>query len=188
METFEKENQIIQYLDKKYVIKEKLFITKYDNEHHWGCEIADDLPRIFSFDSEFCKTVLTQWAYDNDFDKRDFDKAWGGKKLKTSWSPETAQELQLQYGITTAEETLTRMLADELRREIDAQILSDLREQLTQPNDLLGVVKCLGYETSLTFDPNTFVPRKLFVSTKYHDMMSERQNNPLWQEWLRRQK
>lgn len=85
METFEKENQIIQYLDKKYVIKEKLFITKYDNEHHWGYEIADDLPRIFSFDSEFCKTVLTQWAYDNDLDKKDFDKAWGTKKLKVNW-------------------------------------------------------------------------------------------------------
>jgi hypothetical protein len=186
METFEKEKQIIQYLDKKYVIKEKLFITKYDDEHHWGYEIADDLPRIFSFENEFCKTVLTQWAYDNDFDRKDFDKAWGGRKLKVSWSPDIAQELQLQYGITSAEEQLTKMLADELRKEIDAQILSDLREQLTQPNDLLGVVKCLGYEpTPTTYDPNTFIARKQFVSTKYHDMLYERQNNPLWQDWLR---
>ena len=186
METFEKENQIIQYLDKKYVIKEKLFITKYGDEHHWGHEIADDLPNIFSFDSEFCKTVLTQWAYDNDLDKRDFDKAWGSRKLKVNWSPEIAQELQLQYGITSAEEQLTKMLADELRKEIDAQILSDLREELNNPNDLMGVVKCLGYEpTVTTYDPNTFVAKKNFVSTKYHDMIHERQNNPLWQDWLR---
>lgn len=81
------------------------------------------------------------------------------------------------------------MLADELRIEIDAQILSDLREQLSKPDDLIGVVKCLGYEpTPTTYDPNTFVPRKQFVSTKYHDMINEREKNPLWQEWLRRQK
>lgn len=189
MEIFEKENQIIQYLDKKYVIKENFFITKYDNEHHWGYEIADDLPRIFSFDSEFCKTVLTQWAYDNDLDKKDFDRAWGSRKLKAVWSPEIAQDLQLHYGITTAEEQLTKMLADELRKEIDAQILSDLREQIIKPNDLFGVVKCLGYEPTLTiYDPNTFIPKKQFVSTRYHDMMNERETNPLWQEWLRRQK
>jgi hypothetical protein len=43
METFEKEKQIIQYLDKKYVIKENCFITKYGDEHHWGYEIAEDI-------------------------------------------------------------------------------------------------------------------------------------------------
>ena len=186
METIEKEKQIIQYLDKKYVIKEKLFITKYGDEHHWGFEIADDLPKIFSFDSEFCKKVLTQWAVDNDLDRNDFDKAWGSRKLKVNWSPEIAQDLQLQYGITSAEEQLTKMLVDELTREIDAQILSDLREQLNKPDDLLGVVKCLGYEpTATTYDPNTFIARKQFVSTKYHDMIHERQNNPLWQDWIR---
>lgn len=188
METFEKEKQISQYLDKKYVIKENCFITKYGDEHHWGYEIAEELPKIFSFDSEFCKTVLTQWAYDNDLNKKDFDKAWGSRKLKVNWSPEMAQELQLQYGITSAEEQLTKMLAEELSREIDAQILSDLKEQLSKPDDLFGVVKCLGYEPTLTtYDPSTFAPRKHFVPTKYHDMINEREKNTLWQEWLRRQ-
>jgi hypothetical protein len=186
METFEKEKQIIQYLDKKYVIKENCFITKYGDEHHWGYEIAEELPKIFSFEFEFCKIVLTQWAIDNDLDRKNLDKAWGSKKLKVKWSPEMAQELQLQYGITTAEEQLTKMLADEIAKEIDAEILSDLREQLSKADDLFGVVKCLGYEPTLTtYDPNSFVPRKQFVSTKYHDMLHERQNNPLWQDWIR---
>jgi hypothetical protein len=189
METFEKENQIIRYLDKKYFIREKLFLTKYGNEHHWGFEIADDLPKIFSFDSEFCKNVLTQWAYNNDLNRDDLDKAWGCKKLKTQWTPEIAQDLQVHYGITSAEEQLTKMLVDELSREIDAQILSDLRDEIKNPNELLGVMKCLGYETSeAVYDPNTFMPRKYFISTKHHEMMSERQNNPFWREWLSRQK
>ena len=192
METFEKEKQIIQYLDKKYVIKENCFITKYGDEHHWGYEIAEELPKIFSFDFEFCKTVLTQWAFDNDLDRKNLDKAWGSKKLKVKWSPETAQELQLQYGITTAEEQLTKIMSEEIAKEIDAEILSDLREQLTKPDDLLGVVKCLGYEldSNMTWDPITlmFRNRKHFVSTKYHDMLHERQNNPLWQDWIRTRK
>lgn len=189
METLEKENQIIQYLDKKYCVKEKLFITKYDDEHHWGYEIVNDLSKIFSFDSEFCKTELIQWAYNNDLDKKDFDKAWSGKRLKAAWSPEIAQDLQLNYGITSAEEKLTNFLVYELSKEIDTQILSDLRDEIKTSDDFLGVIKCLGYETTLAvYDPNTFISRKYFVSTKYHEMMSERQNNPFWQEWLSRQK
>lgn len=189
MEFSDKISQINWYLDKNYYVKEKKFFTRHNDQHEWGFSIADTLPSIFSFDKEFCIEVLTKWAYDHDLDKQSFELAWGVRKLKTTWSPEMAQDLQAQYGITSAEEQLTVLLADELAAEIDAQIIRDLRSQFKQPNDLLSVVKCLGYETSQTvYDPNTFIPRKFFVSTTYNEMVNERQNNPFWQDWIRTRK
>jgi hypothetical protein len=186
MEISNKINQINWYLSKNYYVKDNRFFTKHDHQHEWGFSIADSLPSIFSFDKQFCTEALTKWAYENNLNNESFEIAWGVRKLKTTWAPEMAQDLQVQYGINTAEEQLTNILAEELAREIDAQILRDLRSQFKQPNDLLGVVKCLGYEPSQTvYDPTDFTPRKHFVSTTYNEMVNERQNNPFWQDWIR---
>ena len=185
MEFSSKINQINWYLDKNYYVKDNKFFTKHDNQHEWGFSIADSLPNIFSFDKQFCIEALTKWAYENDLDEVSLHSAWGAKKLKASWSPEMAQDLQAMYGITSAEEQLTTLLVDEIAAEIDAEILRDLRNQIT-PNNFFGLVKCLGFEaTELIYDPTNFTPRRHFVSTTYNEMINERQNNPLWQDWIR---
>lgn len=185
MEFSNETNQIEWYLNKNYYVKEHKFFTKLDNQHVWGFAIAEELPTILSINGDVCVKVFTKWAYDNDLDEKSFHSAWGARKLKATWSPEIPQDLQVMYGITSAEEQLTRMLADEIAVEIDGQILRDLREQIT-PNNFFGLVKCLGYETTPTmFDPTNFKPRKGFISTSYNEMINERQNNPLWQDWIR---
>jgi hypothetical protein len=185
MEIYNKINQINWYLSKNYYVKDDRFFTKQDHQHEWGFSIADSLHSIFSFDKQFCIEALTKWAYENDLDEVSLHSAWGARKLKASWSPEMTLDLQAMYSITSAEEQLIALLADEIAAEIDAEILRDLRNQIT-PNNFFGLVKCLGFEaTGIVYDPNTFATRKHFVSTTYNEMVNERQNNPLWQDWIR---
>lgn len=184
MEELEKQLQITKYLDRNYYIKENSFINKFTDHHDWGNAIYKQLLVIFCFKEDFTLMTTQFWAYNNGFDSEEWEKAWGPKQLKTSWSPDMAQDVANQFGFD-AEEHLTRMLSDELAREIDAQILRDLRGQFKTGEDLLGVVKCLGYEPMTIHDPMIFTPRRHFVSTKLNIIEDERKINPYWQDWIR---
>jgi hypothetical protein len=195
MKNFEKE--IEKFLTKNYYVKEHRFFNRFGDFHEWGFEIAELISGVFSYTLEDSKTELTKWAYQNDLTDKNFDSAYerflesfevayGRKKLKTKWSPEMAMDLQAMYGITSAEEQLVRLLSDELSREIDAEILRTMRDEIKTSEDLLGVVKCLGYETTQPmYNPFTFVPEKKFVSNNYNEMINERENNIIWQNWVR---
>jgi hypothetical protein len=178
------EKEIFWFLNKNYYIKEQRFFNKFDNNHEWGYEIANLLSNIFSYGLEKSKELLSKWAYENDMPDKAFELAYNRQKLKVKWTPEMAMDLIAMYQIDSAEEQITKILTEEIVKEIDAQILIDLREEIKTPNDLLGVVKCLGYETTPTiYDPMTFTPQKNFVSTNYNEMIAERQNNPFWIKW-----
>jgi hypothetical protein len=178
------EKEIFWFLNKNYYIKEQRFFNKSDNNHEWGNEIANLVSNVFSYSLEKSKELLSKWAYENDMVDEAFEAAYGRQKLKVKWSPEMAMDLRTMYGIDSAEEQITKILSEEIAKEINAQILRDLREEIKTPNDLLGVVKCLGYETTQTiYDPMTFTPQKNFVSTNYNEMIAERQNNPFWLKW-----
>ena len=50
---------------------------------------------------------------------------------------------------------------------------------------MVSIIKCLGYKaTSTTYDDAILRPRTYFVSTTYNEMINERQNNTLWQDWF----
>jgi hypothetical protein len=178
--------ELFWYLNKNYYLKDSKFFNKFGDTHEWGYDIIKDVVNIFSYEEEICKLCLTEWAYLNDLDEDELETALGPRKLKVTWSPEMAQDLQTLYGVESAEEQLVKILSEEISREIDAQILNDLRDEIKTSDDLLGVVKCLGYEPSeyAIYDPNTFVPKKSFVSTKYDEMVKERTSNPFWLKWV----
>jgi hypothetical protein len=47
-------------------------------------------------------------------------------------------------------------------------------------------MKCVGYEATQTvYDPVSFAPKKMFTSMKQNDIDNERQNNTIWQDWVR---
>lgn len=78
------------------------------------------------------------------------------------------------------------MLIDEIARELNAEILIDNKKNIRNSEELLGIIKCLGYEVSQSIvDPHTFIPRKYFVSSTYNEMINERNNNTFWQDWVR---
>jgi len=177
--------QLWEYLDKTYYIKVGKFLTRYESIHEFGSSIAKSMARIFSFDEELCKQVLTYWAYSHDMSEKQFDDAYYPKLLKTSWNPEMSNDL-IAYGINYPEQQIIDLLAQQLSDEIDAQILKDLKHELQTIDEFLSVVKCMGYApTSAVYDPITFMPRKHFMALNYNEVLNERQNNTYWQDWIR---
>lgn len=185
MDEFRKFGQILNYIKKQYYVKDGVFFNKY-HVHEYGNAIIRELPKIFSVDKEDCLEIFKKWAESHGVEYLDTD-AYGSHKLKTSWSPEMANDL-IGFNNIDAEAELIAILSEEIAAEIDAQILLDLRG-LINTNEFLDVIKCVGYEKGPTFyDPATFSPKNYFTSMKKHQIENERQNNTHWQDWLRARK
>lgn len=181
MDEFRISGQIFNYVKKQYYVKDGVFFNKY-HVHEYGNDIIRELPKIFSVDKEDCLEIFKKWAESHGVEYLDTD-AYGSHQLKTSWSPEFNDDIN-HYGFD-AEAELTAILSEQIAAEIDAQILLDLRGQLNS-NELLGVIKCVGYEPGPTvYDPATFSPKKPFTSMKKHEIENERQNNTHWQDWVK---
>jgi hypothetical protein len=182
MENTEKINEIILFLNKNYHVKESKYFNRLD-EHEWGLNIIELLNNVFNHGLELTETTFHDWAINQGVLK--YEDAHGPRKLKASWSPEMANNLGM-YGVVDAEAQLIALLSEEISREIDAQILQDLRGQIKTTDEFFNIVKCVGYETSPTiYDPYTFVPKRFFVSAKQDVIENERQNNTHWQNWVR---
>ena len=183
MEESQKIQFINYYLNKYYRVEDGLFINKY-NEQEWGSDITRNLKTILSFEWDLCVKTFQEWAKNLGVDYVDNNIAFTTKKLKATWNPEMVQDLAMFHSID-AEAELTRILAEQISLEVDAQILMDLRRELNA-RELLNVIKCVGYEPTLTvYDPLTFRPTKGFQLMKKHHIEHERQNNPHWQDWIR---
>lgn len=185
------EEQISKYLSKNYVVIDKRFFTTYDNKQEWGYEILRNIAQIFDVNVDVCSTIFETWSLRNGFDSITFDEDWqeamNPKKLKVKWTPEIAQDLH-GHGID-AESEIISILSQEIAREIDAQILRDMGSEIRTTEDFLSVIRCVGYETTPTmYDPMTFMPQKGFISMNYKDVKEERNNNPIWQNWIRTRK
>ena len=62
----------------------------------------------------------------------------------------------------------------------------NLKSEIKSSDDLLGVLKCVGYETTQTiYNPETFKPYKGFISMNYNDIRNERKTNTHWKDWIR---
>lgn len=184
MESKEKQLEILSYLDKNYYVVENAYICKYNSVHEWGNPIIWMLKQIFCHGEELTNTTFKYWAFNNGIDEDQWESSLNPRMLNVNWTPEMADDLR-HYGIIDAEAQLTNILSQEIAREIDAQILLDLRGKL-QNDEFLGVVKCVGYEPNeTTYDPNTFAPRRKFRAITHNEIENERKNNPYWQDWIR---
>jgi len=181
MENRKKQIQLIEYLDKSYQIKEGKFFTNYNDVHEWGQDIVKSLTIMFSFDLLFCEHEFSKWAYAEGITDKQWEEAYQPHILKVMWSP------SVDYpSVDNAEETLISVLSEKISMEINDKILLDLRSKIKTSNDFLNLVKCIGYEPSITiFDPQTFRPMKRFISMKHNDIINERKNNTLWQNWVK---
>lgn len=182
MEKHEKVDFVFGYLNKYYNVTDGVFMNRY-NQQEWGYDIARELTIVCSFDRELCLETFKRWA-ENRGIFYDESNAFGPRKLKVTWSPELAQDMRSSYDID-AETALITILSEEIAKEIDAQILIDLKRQIPK-EDFMGVMKCVGYEPSPTiYDPTTFSPRRGFISIKKDEIENARQNNTYWQDWIR---
>lgn len=188
MDFAEKQELLLKFLNKNYVIKEAKFFRTYDDVHEWGNSISNALSKIFSFDEEYCVMQLKYWSEINGLDESDWLTATGPRKLKAVWTPELAQDLEALCGFN-AEQELISVLASEIAKEINSEILNELRGQIKTQDEFLGVMKCVGYETTPQLvNPNTFKPYKGFVSMNHNDIKNERKTNTFWKDWIRTRK
>ena len=179
--------EFFHYLNKRYYIKEKLFFDKNGDKHVWGQSIMNHAGKIFSYDSIFCFKLLKDWVVKYNLAGEDFRTAMGPKTLRTTWNPDIAQGLTVQFGISDSEEHLKNILIDSLGRELKADILLENKGKIKTIDEVFSLIKCLGYEPNRTtlYEQNELIPRRYFVSTTYNEMNDERQNNTLWQDWFR---
>jgi len=182
----QKQEQLFKFLDKNYIIENSRFVRKCDSVHEWGKYIASSLCKIFSFDHEVCTTNFWNWSEQRGMTKTEWDLAYNKHELKTQWSVEMAHDLEALHGVSSGELQVITMLANELAKEIDAEILKELKSKTKTMDEFISLVKCFGYEPTPTlYDNRTLKPKKGFVSMKYNDVKNEQQSNHIWQNHFR---
>lgn len=183
MEKINEYKEILWYLDKNYYVDEGYYYIRDDNTQQWGFKIITSLRVIFCYEFEITEEIFKTWAFYNGITEDNWENTLNPKVLRASWTPEYAMDLNHDYDVETQ---LMNILSQELAKEIDIQIIKDLK--INTSNDFLGVVRCIGYEPGPTmYDPTTFSPKKRFVGLTQNEINNERQNNPYWQDWIKNQ-
>jgi len=181
MEDFKKEQEITKYLEKYYYVKEGVFLNR-EHVQEWGFNLLEYLVKIFCHEVDFTHDVIKKWYFSKGYDENTYKLSFGSRRLNAVWSEERITDLQ-RYGIMDAEAELIKLLSDEISKEIDAQILKDLRGQITKKEDFFELLECVGLETTqFIYDPMNFQPKRGFITTSYERRENERNNNPLWQD------
>ena len=181
-----KREELNKYLDKNYTIIDGEFIIRYYDDTEWGNDIINTLCIVFSISNEYSLETLKYWSYNNGLDEEEFIKVLGPRTLIAEFNLETSNDL-MQNGLDV-EQVLITILSEQLAKEIDTTIIDELRNmgKINNTDELLGVIKCVGYELDeqITYDLTTFTPTKKFRSIKRKQIENERNNNPLWQDWV----
>ena len=184
MEDFEKEQELIWYLDKNYIVKEGVFLTK-EGAQEWGFNLLQYLVKIFCHDVDFTHDVIKKWYFSKGYDENAYNLSVGSRKIKAIWSDDKISDLQ-RYGVMDAEAELIKMLSDEIAKEIDAQILKDLRGQIKKKDEFVELLECVGLEiTPMMYNPMNFSPQQGFITTSYERRENARKNNTIWNYWVR---
>jgi hypothetical protein len=182
-----KKEELIKYLDKNYTIIDGEFIVRYYEDTEWGDDIINTLCIVFSISNEYSLETLKYWSYNNGLNEEEFIKALGSRTLRAEINLDISNDL-MQNGLDV-EQVLITILSEQLAKEIDTTIIDELRNmgKINNTDELLGVIKCIGYELDeqITYDPTTFTPTKKIRSIKRKQIENERNNNPLWQDWVR---
>jgi hypothetical protein len=182
-----KKEELIKYLDKNYTIIDGEFIVRYYEDTEWGDDIINTLCIVFSISNEYSLETLKYWSYNNGLNEEEFIKALGSRTLRAEINLDISNDL-MQNGLDV-EQVLITILSEQLAKEIDTKIIDELRNmgKINNTNELLGVIKCIGYELDeqITYDLTTFTPTKKIRSIKRKQIENERNNNPIWQDWVR---
>jgi hypothetical protein len=176
------ERLIRYYINKNYYVQDGKFFYK-TKEHEWGIDIVYLIHQIFYIPEEEIILVFRDWA-SNFLNEKEINEAWGVRKLKVTWNPEIAQDLAM-YGIDN-EDSIVRLLAEEISKEINNDILKKLAEQTPNLGDFKEVMKCVGYQISdaMIYDPNTLSPKRYIHSITHNEMMKARRLNDTYQDFI----
>jgi len=171
--------QALEYLDKNYCIQNKKILRKHDGCFEWGLDVIESLAKTLAIDIDECGKITRAWSNLS-------SDEWGliirPLKLKFQWSPELAQDIA---GFNE-QQPFVEVISEELFKELRHPILINAFDRIKHSNELLGVIRCLGYILGPTiYDEVTFAPRKPFIAMTENEIINEQQNNAIWQDWVR---
>ncbi len=184
------QEQVIKFLNKNYFLKNNTFFGKVEEKQCWGKAIVVSVSQILYFDFEFCEDIFKRWAHSIGLpdDEEVWRKSYNPTRLNATWSPELAQDLAA-FTLINAEAELVAYLAEEIKREINSEILNTLVTSATTGDDFIEIMKCEGYQLGPTmYNPTNFTPFKSFISMTHDELLNERENSIHWQNWLRARK
>lgn len=176
---------ITDYLEDNYVFVYNTFINKHTNKSEWGYAIIEDLQPILSLSESFIKRILKCWVVSKGMFEGKWDKAYMPVVLETIHYPNKEIELERLIGMN-AQKHMVALLSEEIRKEIDSQILKELKKKVATFGEFENLMKCLGYVfTEIVYDAHSFQPLRRIKSTTEYDKINEQQNNPYWKDWFR---
>lgn len=173
---------ITHFINKNYYVQDGKFFYK-TKEHEWGVDIVFLIHQIFYIPEEEIRPIFIDWA-SIFLNEKQISEAWGVRKLKYVWKPELAQDLAM-YGIDN-EDAIVRLLAEEISREINNDILRKLADKTPNLDEFKEVIKCVGYQVSdaLYYDPADFEPKRFIHSITHNEMMKARKLNDTYQDFI----
>jgi hypothetical protein len=180
---------LIDYLFKNYELKEGYFMNRL-GIRVFGKEIVTEISTVFNETIPYCQKVFEKWAANLGL-SIDNDSAWRAmyfpKKLRVRWSPELEQDLHA-FGVD-AEQQLVSLLLEQVITETNSDFLKYAESKKVSTNDFIDCMKCVGYTVGPTeYDMDNFHPAKKFIASTLEEELNERQNNILWQNWIRSRK
>lgn len=189
MKISQNQELLIKHLSRAYYIKNNTFFEWPENQVYGG-HIVVSLSRIFNLDTSFCGTTFKFWAHSLGFpdDETIWSISYNPRKLKTTWSPEIAQDINIFHGVNVEAELIS-LLTEQISQEIDAEILNTLVTSATTTQDFFGIMRCEGYDLGpILYSPVTLTSKRNFFSMTNDQIQNERQTSIHWQNWLRARK
>lgn len=111
---FDYEKQLLDYLQKNYIVKQYKYYSTHEDIHIWGYKIASSLPIIFSLEYEFCLPIFKLWANANGLIPETYELAWSSNLFSEEFGIDADGQLS---GIS--QDNITRLFDPAILRMID---------------------------------------------------------------------
>ena len=76
MVDFDSEKQLLDFLEKNYIVKENKCFSRHEDIHVWGKNIVEEISVIFSYSSEFCIPIFKLWTTYNGLSDEEYSAGW----------------------------------------------------------------------------------------------------------------
>lgn len=149
------ERYVLDYLNREFMVRDNSVYSNTDKDKRWAYDVFTEIVDVYGFTKEEITDVIKNWVETRGVD---WDKWNTLRKIKVSWTPELVNDINAYHGID-AEAELTGLLAAQLAQDLDSKIIQGIRNMA----ELEANMKRRGYTTQVCYNPNSFLPRHIFV-------------------------
>lgn len=180
------QNLLLRYLDKNYYLKNNTFFERPEKQE-WGKNIVCILSKVLYFDFDYCESGFKNWAHGKGFpeDENLWNRSYSQRRLNTQYHPELNNDYKSYLGCDWQSKMIASLYST-VSKEIESKFLDSLIDSINTIDEFINIMKCEGYDLAPPlYNSDDLIPRRSFVSITYNELILERQNNKLWQTWLK---